>query len=431
MLKMGCPMSVAHNEVAPGQHEMSPIYCVANASSDYNVLFMEVANREAAKEGLAILFHEKPFAGINGSGKHSNWSIGTDTGLNFFHPGKNDKERELFVTGVACLTAGLNAHNELMRCAVACSGNDFRLGAQEAPPAIMSLYPGPHFEEHVENIVKGGPLLGYVARKAMADVGSRSAMPAPTNAEDRNRTAPFPWCGNRFEFRAVGSSQNCSFPVAITNTIMASGMSKLSKLIEGGSSHRDAVAALFLEAKHVIFTGNGYGEEWPIEAAKRNLPNLKNTPQAVATFNSDANKAIFKELKILSEEETDARAEVMYENYNTCCMIEAETFVSMVETGINPAMAADLATYEAAPFLAGNRTEVYMTVVKETNKLKDVMTKIPEGLAAEANYIADVVLVQMTKARAAVDEAEGLIDAKLYPYPTYEQMVYAHHAEGR
>jgi glutamine synthetase len=181
--------------------------------------------------------------------------VGTDTGLNFFHPGKNDQERELYVTAVACLTAGLNAHNDLVRSAVACAGNDFRLGAQEAPPAIMSLYPGPGFEAHVETIVKGGPLLGYEAKKSFADVKSRSAMPAETNAEDRNRTAPFPWCGNRFEFRAVGSSQNCAFPVAVCNTIMASGMAKLSKLIEGGTNHRDAVAALFLEAKHVIFTG--------------------------------------------------------------------------------------------------------------------------------------------------------------------------------
>merc|ERR1712159_24148 len=221
MVQMGCPMTVAHNEVAPGQHEMSPIYCVANASADYNVLFMEVANKEASLQDLAILFHEKPFAGINGSGKHANWSIGTDTGVNFFHPGKDQAGHELFATAVTCLATGLCKNNELVRCAVAAAGNDHRLGAQEAPPAIMSLYPGTGVEEQLKSIVEGGPLAGYVAKAALADVKSRTAMPAVTNAEDRNRTAPFPWCGNRFEFRAVGSSQNCAFPVSVCNTIMA------------------------------------------------------------------------------------------------------------------------------------------------------------------------------------------------------------------
>merc|ERR1719210_2691780 len=210
MLKLGVPMAVVHNEVAPAQHEMSPIYCQATFSSDNNVLFMEVCNNEAAKLGLAVLFHEKPFAGINGSGKHNNWSVGTDTGLNFFYPGKTDPARELFVTGIACLAHGLKQHNELVRCAVASAGNDHRLGAQEAPPAIISLYPGTGFEEHVDSIIAGGPLLGYGSEKIAVDPGATAAMGAPCGVEDRNRTAPFPFCGNRFEFRAVGSSQNCS-----------------------------------------------------------------------------------------------------------------------------------------------------------------------------------------------------------------------------
>jgi len=427
MMQLGCPMSVVHNEVAPGQHEMSPIYCVANASSDYNVLFMEIANREAAKLGLAVLFHEKPFAGINGSGKHSNWSVGTDTGLNLFHPGKNDQERELYVTGVACLTFGLCAHNELVRCAVACAGNDHRLGAQEAPPAIMSLYPGPGFEAHVQKIVEGGPLLGYAALKQMADVNSRAAMAVPTNAEDRNRTAPFPWCGNRFEFRAVGSSQNCSMPVAICNTIMASGMAQLSKLIEAGSSHRDAVAKLFKESQHVIFTGNGYGSEWPVEAAKRGLPNLRTTPDAVATFNSDGNKAVFSSMGVLSPEECDARAEVMYENYNTCVSIEADTLVSMIDTGILPACAKDLAIYSAAPDLAGKRTVLYSRIMAETKKLKELIAAKPSVLSEEANFLCETIKPQMAAVRVLVDEAEGLIESSLYPYPTYQDMVYSHH----
>ena len=223
MIKLGVPLAVMHNEVAPGQHEMSPVFGASTASADSNVMYMEVLHKEAQKLGLAALFHEKPFAGINGSGKHSNWSVQTDTGMNFFHPGKNDAGHELFVTGIAALSYGLNQYNELMRCAAAAAGNDHRLGAQEAPPAIISLYPGIGFEEHIDSIIAGGPLLGYEAKKTTADPGAGPAMAAPRGSEDRNRTAPFPHCSNRFEFRAVGSSQNCSFPVAVCNTIMAKG----------------------------------------------------------------------------------------------------------------------------------------------------------------------------------------------------------------
>merc|ERR1719367_742831 len=307
MLRLGVPMAVIHNEVAPAQHEMSPIYCQATFSSDNNVLFMEVATKEAQKVGLVVLFHEKPFAGINGSGKHNNWSVATDTGLNLFYPGKTDPTRELFVTGIACLAHGLKQHNELVRCAVAHAGNDHRLGAQEAPPAIISLYPGTGFEAHVDAVIAGGPLLGYRAQKAVADTKCSAAMPAPCGVEDRNRTAPFPFCGNRFEFRAVGSSQNCSFPIAIVNTVMSSGMAELSGLIEGGMKHRDAVADMFKKNRNVIFTGNGYSAEWPEEAAKRGLPNLSTTPLAVATFNSEKAKKVFTEMGIFSNEECDAK----------------------------------------------------------------------------------------------------------------------------
>merc|ERR1719183_2742407 len=245
MLKVGCPMAVRHNEVAPGQHEMSPIFCAANASADNNVLFMEICNKEACKLGLQVLFHEKPFAGINGSGKHANWSIGTDTGMNFFYPGKTDEARLLFATAIACLSHGLCQYNELVRCSVAHAGNGHRLGAQEAPPAIISLYPGTGFEAHVESIIAGGDLLGYKAEKKKQSTGCTSANEIEANIEDRNRTAPFPFCGNRFEFRAVGSSQNCSFPVMVCNTIMAAGMSYLAGQIESGMKHRDAVAQVF------------------------------------------------------------------------------------------------------------------------------------------------------------------------------------------
>jgi glutamine synthetase len=389
---------------------------------------MEIASKEATKLGLAVLFHEKPFAGINGSGKHNNWSLGTDTGFNFFYPGKTDEARKLFVTGIACLAFGLKQHNELVRCAVAHAGNDWRLGAQEAPPAIISLYPGTGFESHVDNIIKGGELLGYVAEKKLADPKATAAMGAPCGVEDRNRTAPFPFCGNRFEFRAVGSSQNCSFPIAIVNTVMASGMAALSSLIESGKSHRDAVAQLYQDNRTVIFTGNGYSAEWPTEARKRGLPNLNTTPLAIATFNSNKAKTVFKQMGVFSDEECDARQEVMYENYNTSMTIEASTLVNMVETGILPACAEDLAKYSSAASLVGDRQATYDAIVAETKKLKEVCASVPHELAKEAAYFCDTVKPQMAKVREAVDKAETLLASGLYPYPTYEEMIYSHHS---
>eukprot|EP00928_Gymnodinium_smaydae_P012993 TRINITY_DN1474_c0_g1_i13.p1 TRINITY_DN1474_c0_g1~~TRINITY_DN1474_c0_g1_i13.p1 ORF type:complete len:669 (+),score=173.15 TRINITY_DN1474_c0_g1_i13:62-2008(+) len=428
MLQLGVPMAVLHNEVACGQHEMSPIYCQASFSCDNNVLFMEVLEKEAEKLGLHALLHEKPFAGINGNGKHNNWSVGTDTGMNFFYPGKTDPARELFVIGIACLAHGLYQHNEVVRCCVAHAGNDHRLGAQEAPPAIISLYPGTGFEAHVDSIIAGGPLLGYKAEKSTAKPKASAAMPAVCGVEDRNRTAPFPFCGNRFEFRAVGSSQNCSFPIAVCNTIMADGMAKLSSLIEGGMSCRDAVAKMFKDNRNVIFTGNGYSSEWPEEAKKRGLPNLHNTPLAVATFNSDKAKKLFADMGIFSAEECDAKAEVMLENYCTTLSVEVSTLVQMLDTGILPACAKDLAKYAASPKLAGEREEVYSNIKAESEKLRVAIEKKPHDLLDEAKYLNDVIKPQMAAVRKLVDKAEGLLEKGLYPYPSYEELLYSHHA---
>merc|ERR1712193_27270 len=329
---------------------------VANFAADNNVLFMETCNRLAAKYGLMVLFHEKPFAGINGSGKHANWSVGTDTGINFFYPGKTEECRTIYTAALACLSHGIMQYNEMLRCAVAHAGNDHRLGAQEAPPAIISLYPGTGFEAHVDAVIGGGELHTFKAEKKKQSTGCNSTEAVDTNVEDRNRTAPFPFCGNRFEFRAVGSSQNCSLPVMICNTIMAAGMAQLSDLIEKGMKHRDAVAQMYKDNMHVIFTGNGYSAEWPIEAQKRGLPNLNDTPKAIAAWNSNKNKAVFEKMGIYSPEETEARAEVMYEAYVTTLTVEAETMVGMVETGIIPACAKDLAKYGQAPKLVEDRS---------------------------------------------------------------------------
>eukprot|EP00438_Fugacium_kawagutii_P015905 Skav211054 [mRNA] locus=scaffold5518:798:6705:+ [translate_table: standard] len=386
MLKIGCPMAVKHNEVAPGQHEMSPVFRTANVSCDSNVCFMEVMNREAQKLGLQA-------------------------------PGA-----KLYVTAIACLAYGLAQYNEMVRCTVASAGNDHRLGAQEAPPAIISLYPGQGFEQFMESL----------AEKKKQSTGCSAAMHIEANVEDRNRTAPFPFCGNRFEFRAVGSSQNCCFPVMVCNAIMSAGplwcpvvgqlkgftgfpawnlrisrilhyrMEHMAGLIEGGMSHRDAVAQawVFKENKHVIFTGNGYSAEWPIEANKRGLPNLNTTPKAIAT-------KLLESLKIYTEEETEAPK---LRNFSP------------------KSSEQDLEKYKGFDKLAGSRKTVYEGILDHLEKLKTSFASKPHSsLAEEATYLCDTVKPLMVNLRQAVDKAEGLMETGLYPYPTYEAMIYSHH----
>jgi len=429
MMEIGVPMAARHNEVAPGQHEMCPIFCHASASCDNNVMFMEMCTFEAQKLGLVVLFHEKPFAGINGNGKHTNWSVGTDNGINFFHPGKDDEARLCFVTGIAALAHGLKEYNELVRVSVAHAGNDHRLGAQEAPPAIISLYPGTGFEAHVDSIIAGGDLLDYKPNAQKASPGCTAAEAIDTNIEDRNRTAPFPFCGNRFEFRAVGSSQNCSFPTAVCNTVWACGAAHVAGKIEGGKSLQQAVAETFKECRSVIFTGNGYSSEWPVEAKNRGLPNLNTTPLAIQAFKGEKCREALIAQKIFSPEECDAFAETMYENYVSTLTIEAQTMLSMVSKGFVPAMAKDLKTYEgaAAAAFAGNRRDVYGCVITESEKLQELLASMPSELDKQAEYLCNEVKPQMDALRNKADDAEDLMDKSMYPFPTYEQMLYSHH----
>jgi len=428
MIELGVPMAVKHNEVAPGQHEMSPIFSSASASSDSNILFEEVLRKEAAKRGLAALFHEKPFAGINGNGKHNNWSVCTDSGLCFFYPGKTDEERIAFVTGVTALAYGLKTYNELVRVSAAHAGNDHRLGAQEAPPAIIAMNPGKGFENHVENIINGGDLLGYESNKQKASPGTNAAEAVDTNVEDRDRTSPVPFCGNRFEFRAVGSSQNPALPTAILNTVWAAGAAHISEQLEAGTSLRDAVANTLAESRSVIFTGNSYSAEWPVEAEKRGLPNLDTTPLAIDAFTEAKNQEILAAMNVLSPDESAAMAETMYENYVTTLSIEIETMLLMVATGFMPACAKDLKLYERLPpSIVGPREKLYSKVSAEAQKLKEIQAAMPEGLKEEAAYLATVAKPQMEALREAVDAAELVMDKSLYPYPTYENLLYAHH----
>jgi len=321
----------------------------------------------------------------------------------------------------------LKEYNELVRASVAHAGNDHRLGAQEAPPAIISLYPGTGFEGHVDGVIAGGELLAYTPNKQKATPGCKAAEPFDTNVEDRNRTAPFPFCGNRFEFRAVGSSQNCSFPTTICNTIWAAGAAHISAMLETGTSLRDAVAQTFKECRSVIFTGNGYSLDWPIEAEKRGLPNLNTTPLAIGGFQSAKSKKALMDMSVFSEDECDAFAETMYENYCTVLTIEVDTMLSMINSGFIPAMAKDMSIYRDQPAFAGERAHVYQAVIEEGKKLERLLARLPDDLPKQAAYLCDTVKPQMEALRKQVDCAEKLMEASLYPYPKYEQMLYSHH----
>jgi len=282
-------------------------------------------------------------------------------------------------------------------------------------------------EAHIQKITEGGPLFGYHSKGDILEYGSGLVESHERGLEDRNRTAPFPFCGNRYEFRAVGSSQNIGTPLAYLNTAVAGGCAAISDKIEGGMAPRDAIAATFKENMHAIFNGNGYSEEWPVEAAKRGLPNLTNTPKALAHFNSEKNKALFTKMGVFTNEEVDARQELFLDEYSGVILQEAEMSLTMVNTKILPACAADLTAY-AGTGLEGGRAAAYKAVAAEVEKLSSAVHSVPEGSPQEvANYFADTVKPQMESLREAVDTAENLCSN--WPYPSYREMLFPHQAD--
>jgi len=429
MWKIGCAMSVYHNEVAPGQVELSPIFSLTNIANDQNQACFEIANEVAARNGMAALWHEKPFAGINGSGKHSNWGLNTDTGKNLYNPGKTEETQGDFSAFVAALNYAINVHGDAIRCSIATAGNDHRLGAQEAPPAIISLYTGYALESHLKSITEGGALAGYGDGSTPVVAGSNAVQTIPGAEEDRNRTAPMPFCGNRFEFRAVGSSQNIAFPLAVVNTAVADGCAAISDKIEAGKSPRDAVADVLKENWRSVFNGNGYGDEWPVEAEKRGLLNLRNTPEALAHFASEKNQTLFERYGVFTKEETIARSETLHEQYVSQVHMEADCMLEMMDTGIIPACADDLSKFEGTT-LGGDRATLYGDMSKETEGLRSLVDAIPDDPEDAAGYIADKVIPQMNSVRALADLAEKKCARELWPFPTYGEVIFSHMSEG-
>jgi glutamine synthetase len=319
-----------------------------------------------------------------------------------------------------------------MRTGVATATNDHRLGAQEAPPAIISLYTGITMEEHIKKILEGGPLEGYKEEKGKLDTGAMATVNLERNLEDRNRTAPFPFCGNRFEFRAVGSAQNINFPLALLNTAVAEGMSVLSDKVESGMDIRDAVAEMFRMNWPTVFNGNGYSEEWNGpggEAERRGLLNLRTSIDAYETLCTPKNEKLFESMNVFKPHELHARQEVLYENYAQHVLIEAHTMLDMMKQGVIPACARDLQGYTGTP-LAGKRESLYSLLAMQTDTLADLVGSLPHGsVPEEAKYCCDVILPAMDELRATCDEAEGECAASLWPYPSYFNLAFSHHSE--
>ena len=440
--KLGVLAKTEHNEVAPAQHELAPIFSSTNVASDHNQLMMEFMKRVALRHGLVCLLHEKPFDGVNGSGKHNNWSLATEEGMNLLDPGKEPYKNLRFLTFLAAILKAVDEYQDLLRVSVASAGNDHRLGANEAPPAIVSVFLGTELTAVLEAIAADKVYTGNPAEFMKI---SDDTIPALVKDNtDRNRTSPFAFTGNKFEFRMLGSMFSIAGPNIVLNTIVAEELeefaTKLADAPDLEAAVYDLVKETYLAHKRIVFNGNGYTDEWVAEAAKRGLLNLKSTPEALPYLGSEKNVALFAKHHIFTEAEVKSRVEILLENYSTTISIEAATALDMVHQDIRPAVAAyteDLtkavldkkaagisAGFEAelASKLSTLSAEMYAASVKLDADLKEAAGI--ECSKKQATFYHDAVVADMEALRAAVDAAEALTGGKYLPYPTYGELLF-------
>ena len=434
---LGIPVKTRHNEVAPGQFEIAPIFEDSNIAADHQQLIMQVLRSTARKYGLVALLHEKPFAGINGSGKHCNWSMSTNKGENLLDPGDTPHENMQFLFFCSAVIKAVDEHQDLLRACVASASNDHRLGANEAPPAIISIFLGSELTDIFDRLVSGQGGAGKSA--GLMGLGSSVLPEIPVHAGDRNRTSPFAFTGNKFEFRAVGSSQSISFPITVLNTIVADAVQALTAELEGklqGADLDTAVAELvrgtYQKHQRIIFNGDGYSSAWHEEAEQeRGLLNLRTTLDAIEHLNSEKNAELFAKFGILNGRELDARQEIMYDIYFKTVNIEGETTEYVAQTQILPAALSYLAELGQA---GGGRAAqgVSQEVGGVADELYDALQKLREQNAAlggdevheKAHHMRDAVLPAMADVRGAADRLERLVADKLWPMPIYRQMLF-------
>jgi glutamine synthetase len=441
--KLGVFATTKHNEVAPAQHEMAPVFSTTNISTDQNELAMEVMKKLAVKHDLVCLLHEKPFEGVNGSGKHNNWSIATNDGQNLLNPGSTPMENLQFLTFLCAVIKGVDEYSDLLRISAASAANDHRLGANEAPPAIISIFMGEELQGVLDALVSGG---SYVSESQTFNIGVDALPEFPKDSTDRNRTSPFAFTGNRFEFRMVGSSDNIACPNHMLNTIVASELCEIADKMESVSKEnfkdalKDLLAEIVRDHKRVIFNGDGYSDEWVVEAEKRGLPNFRTTVDCVPHYLEEKNVNLFEKFGIFTKAEVEARVEILMESYAKTINIEALTMIDMAKKKYIPVclsyskeLADAIAVKKSIGVCAAVETEIVEKVSKLTKDAYEATAKLEEVTAvAAANTdmskmavaYKDTVLPVMDELRKAVDSLEVIVPSSLWPVPAYSDMIF-------
>ena len=441
--KLGIPATTQHNEVAPAQHEMAPIFTMCNLAVDQNQLTMETMKRVATRHGLVCLLHEKPYAGVNGSGKHNNWSIGTDTGENLLDPGDTPNENLQFLLVLSCIIKAVDRHADLLRCSASNPGNEHRLGAQEAPPAIISIFLGDQLDSVVDQIVSNADSVQLLATTKLY-FGVPTVPLIKKDATDRNRTSPFAFTGNKFEFRMVGSSDSIADANTTLNAIVAEAMCEAADVLEKADDFNTACFKLIhdmLSAHHrVIFNGNGYSDAWVEEAARRGLPNLPSMVNAIPSLTTEKAETLFTKFNIYTKSELEARAEIMYETYAKVLKIETQTMIHMAGkhyipaaihycTRLGQSIAAVTGAGVAAPVqkeLLEKCSALLSQASEALEKLKVLLPQVDsmDDVPAMAMAYHDQIVPAMAALRKPVDELELLVDKAIWPVPTYGDLMF-------
>ena len=442
--KLGVTAKTQHNEVAPAQHELAPIYSEANVAVDHNQIVMQTLKRIATQHGMKCLLHEKPFAGVNGSGKHNNWSLTTDDGINLLDPGKTPHENIQFLLILSCIIKAVDEHAGLLRESAADPGNDHRLGANEAPPAIVSIFLGEQLEDVVEQLVSTGTATRSKKGEVL-ETGVRTLPELDKDATDRNRTSPFAFTGNKFEFRMVGSRDSIAAPNIVLDTIVAEAFSDACDVLEKAENFQEAVHDLIKENfsghQRIIFNGNGYADAWVQEAERRGLPNIRSMVEAIPELLSEKSIGVFEKFGVFTRSELESRAEIKYENYAKTINIEAKTMIDMATKQIIPAVihySTRLADSIVKIRQAGieevtvqkkilEQTSALLTrtqtALEELRRIEDQACGLPEG-KEKAEFYHGQVVPAMEALREPVDELEMLVDKEMWPMPSYGDLLF-------
>ena len=441
--KLGVSAKTQHNEVAPAQHELAPIYAEANVAVDHNQIVMQTLKRVACQHGMKCLLHEKPFAGVNGSGKHNNWSITTDDGINLLDPGKTPHENIQFLLVLTCIMKAVDTHADLLRESAADPGNDHRLGANEAPPAIISIFLGEQLQDVLTQLISTGTAT-HSLKGGVLETGVKTLPNLAKDATDRNRTSPFAFTGNKFEFRMVGSRDSIASPNIVLNTIVAEAFSDACDILEKADDFDTAVHDLIKqyanEHQRIVFNGNGYSDEWVEEAERRGLPNIKSMVDAIPALTTDKAIKLFGKFGVFTKAELESRVEIKFENYAKAINIEARAMIDIASKQIIPAVikyTKSLADTVNAVTAAGAEASVQVELLNETSallsdtkvalaKLVDVTAEAAqkEEGAVQARFFHDVVTIAMAELREPVDKLEMIVDKEMWPMPSYGDLLF-------